>query len=81
MEIRPAIQADLPEIQAIYAHHVLNGTGTFEEDPPSVEEMTRRFAATTGRGWAWLVATDATGIIGYSYFTQIRDRSAYRYSA
>ncbi len=81
MDIRPATEADLPEIQAIYAHHVLNGTGTFEEIPPSIEEMTRRFAATTGRGWAWLVATDATGIIGYSYFTQIRDRSAYRYSA
>lgn len=81
MEIRPATPADLPEIQAIYAHHVLHGTGTFEEVPPSIEEMTERFAATTGRGWAWLVATDATGIIGYSYFTQIRDRSAYRYTA
>ncbi len=81
MDIRPAVEADLPEIQAIYAYHVLNGTGTFEEIPPSIEEMTRRFATTTGRGWAWLVATDATGIIGYSYFTQIRDRSAYRYSA
>jgi len=81
MDIRPATQADLPEIQAIYAHHVLNGTGTFEETPPAIEEMIRRFEATTGRGWAWLVATDATGIIGYSYFAQMRERSAYRYTA
>ncbi|MEJ1978398.1 MAG: N-acetyltransferase family protein [Acetobacteraceae bacterium] len=81
MDIRAAALADLPEIQAIYAHHVLHSTGTFEEVPPSIEEMTQRFEGATGRGWAWLVATDATGIIGYSYYTQIRDRSAYRHTA
>lgn len=81
MDIRAAAVADLPEIQAIYAHHVLHGTGTFEEVPPSIEEVTRRYADITGRGWAWLVATDATGIVGYAYYTQIRDRSAYRCTA
>ena len=39
MIIRDATEADVPEIQSIYAHHVLHGTGTFEEEPPSVEEM------------------------------------------
>ena len=81
MDIRPAVAADLPEIQAIYAHHVLHGTGTFEEVPPSLEEVTRRHADVVGRGWAWLVATDDTGVLGYAYYTQIRDRSAYRCTA
>ena len=81
MDIRPAAQADLPEIQAIYAHHVLHGTGTFEEVPPSVEEITRRHADVTGRGWAWLVAAGPTGIVGYAYYRQFHDRSAYRYAA
>lgn len=81
MEIRSATVADIPDIQAIYAHHVLTGTGTFEEAPPSVEEMTRRFQAISGRGWSYLVAADATGIVGYAYFSQFRDRSAYRFSA
>jgi phosphinothricin acetyltransferase len=81
MEIRAAIEADLPDIQAIYAHHVLHGTGTFEEVPPSLEEMTQRFAAGSGRGWTWLVAADATGVLGYAYYAQIRDRSAYRFTA
>ena len=81
MDIRHADQADLPEIQAIYAHHVLHGTGTFEEEPPSIEEMTRRHAGVIASGWAWLVATDTTGIIGYAYYTQIRDRSCYRCTA
>jgi L-amino acid N-acyltransferase YncA len=79
MEIRAAVEADLPEIQAIYAHHVLTGTGTFEEEPPSVEEMAERFAKVVGHGWSWLVAADATGVLGYAYYTQFRDRSAYRY--
>ena len=28
--IRDSRDDDLPEIQAVYAHHVLHGTGTFE---------------------------------------------------
>ncbi len=81
MDIRPATTADLPDIQAIYAHHVLHGTGTFEEVPPSLEEVAARFAAGTGRGWVWLVASDATGVLGYAYYAQIRDRTAYRFCA
>ena len=81
MNIRPATPQDLPEIQAIYAHHVLHGTGTFEEVPPSVEEIAARHAAVLARGWCWLVAADATGVVGYAYIAQIRDRSAYRYCA
>ncbi len=79
MEIRTATEADIPDIQSIYAHHVLTGTGTFEEEPPSVEEMTERFAKVLGHGWSWLVATDATGVLGFAYYTQFRDRSAYRF--
>jgi L-amino acid N-acyltransferase YncA len=81
MEIRAATEADIPEIQSIYAHHVLHGLGTFDEAPPSVEEMAERFAEVSGHGWSWLVATDATGVLGYAYYTQFRDRSAYRYCA
>ncbi len=81
MEIRPATDADIPEIQAIYAHHVLHGAGTFEETPPSVEDMAARFRTITGRGWSYLVAADDTGVLGYGYYMQFRDRSAYRFSA
>ncbi|HVC61737.1 MAG TPA: GNAT family N-acetyltransferase [Acetobacteraceae bacterium] len=81
MQVRHATPADLPEIQSIYAFHVLHGTGTFEEVPPSVEEIAGRFEKVTSRGWSWLVAADATGVLGYAYYTQFRDRSAYRYCA
>lgn len=81
MQIRPAQPSDIPEIQSIYAHHVLHGAGTFEETPPPVEEVSRRFEAITGRGWSYLVAADDTGVVGYAYFAQFRERSAYRFCA
>ena len=70
---------DLSAITAIYAHHVLHGKGTFDEAPPSVEEMAEKFHKVVKSGWSWLVATDASGVLGYAYYTQFRDRSAYRY--
>ena len=81
MDIVAATEADIPEIQAIYAHHVLHGAGTFEETPPSIEDMTARFHAIAARGWSYLVARDETGVVGYGYYAQFRDRSAYRFCA
>ena len=60
---------------------MLHGTGTFEEIPPSVEEMTARFTAARDQGWRWLVATDESGVLGYAAFAQFRDRSGYRFCA
>ena len=79
MDIRNATEADVPEIQAIYAHHVLHGTGTFDIEPPSVEEMLDRYRKVVGHDWVWLVAADASGVLGYAYYTQFREREAYRY--
>jgi phosphinothricin acetyltransferase len=79
MEVLIAAETDLPDAQAIYAHHVLHGTGTFEEIPPSLEELTARFAAVTGAGCPWLVAKDASGVLGFGYYAQFRNRSAYRF--
>jgi L-amino acid N-acyltransferase YncA len=78
--IEPAAPSDLPEIAAIYAHHVLHGTGTFEETPPSIEEITVRHASGVAAGYAWLVARDATGVLGFGYYGPFRARSAYRWT-
>ncbi len=82
MLIRDAGPDDLPAITAIYAHHVLHGTGTFEEVPPSQAEMMARLNRVQAAGAAWLVAEGEGGLVlGYAYYSQIRDRSAYRFSA
>lgn len=71
----------MPEIQAIYAHHVLHGAGTFEEVPPSVEEIESRYKGIIEHGWSYLVSADETGVLGFAYYNQYRPRSAYRYTA
>lgn len=81
MPLRDATPADLPAITAIYAHHVLTGTGTFEEVPPDEAEMAARVARVQNAGWAWLVAEEQGEVLGYGYFAALRDRSAYRYAA
>lgn len=82
MQIRDAREADVPAIADIYAHHVRHGTGTFEETPPDAAEMAGRLAGVRARGFAWLVAEAEDGtVLGYAYFTQFRERSAYRHTA
>lgn len=78
--VRPAGDADLPAVQAIYAHHVLRGVATFEEMPPDTAELHRRWAAVTGHGLPWLVAERAEEVVGYAYATPYRPRAAYRFT-
>lgn len=78
--LRDAVAGDLPAIQAIYAHHVLHGLGSFEEVPPSLEEMTRRFDELRQKGMPYLVAVRDGTVLGYAYAGQLRPRSAYRYA-
>ena len=37
--IRAVTEADIPAITAIYGHAVLNGTASYEYDPPTLQEM------------------------------------------
>jgi len=70
----------LPAIQSIYAHHVLHGLASFEEEPPPVEEIERRYRDVTGRGLPYLVAELGGVVAGYGYCAPYRARSAYRYA-
>lgn len=78
--VRPAAPEDVAGIQSIYAHHVLNGLATFEEAPPSVQEMRRRYDEITSAALPYLVAEVAGVPAGYGYCALYRTRSAYRYT-
>jgi phosphinothricin acetyltransferase len=80
VRIRPALATDLADVQAIYARHVLTGLASFDEVPPGLEEMRRRFDDVTGRGLPYVVAELDGVLAGYGYCAPYRTRSAYRYS-
>ena len=82
LRIRPSRDEDLAAITAIYSHHVLHSTGTFETTPPSRADMSARRADVLAKGLPYLVAEDAQGqVLGYAYCTWFKPRPAYRYSA
>ena len=77
---RPATPADLGAIHAIYAHHVSAGVASFEEAPPPLEEMRRRFEQITARGLPYLALELDGAVAGFGYCAPYRARSAYRYA-
>ncbi|HWP60612.1 MAG TPA: GNAT family N-acetyltransferase [Candidatus Acidoferrales bacterium] len=78
--VREATEADMPAVHRIYSYHVLHGFGSFEEEPPSVAELKRRRREVLRRGLPYLVAELNGTVVGYSYGTLFRTRSAYRYT-
>ncbi len=80
VEIRSATTADAETIQRIYAPYVLETAISFEEVPPTVDEMAARIASTR-RTHPWLVAVDGAKVCGYAYAGAHRERAAYRFSA
>ncbi|WP_375195312.1 GNAT family N-acetyltransferase [Sphingobium sp.] len=80
LAIRPAAPEDAEAIAAIYAHHVLHGTATYEIVPPGPAETQDKIRHITGRGWPYLVACEEHELLGYCYATQFRDRPAYAYA-
>jgi phosphinothricin acetyltransferase len=79
--IRPSQSIDIAQITAIYQHHVLHGTGTFEVEPPSEADMTQRRADVLGKDLPYLVAVEGTQVVGFAYCNWFKPRPAYRYSA
>ena len=77
--LRDATTDDLAAITALYGREVVNGSATFELDPPTLDEMARRFAAVKRLGLPWLTAEVDGAFAGYAYTSPFRPRPAYRY--
>jgi L-amino acid N-acyltransferase YncA len=78
--IRDAEPRDAAAIAAIYGHYVLTTTISFEEVPPTADEMAQRIRAVQDGKLPWLVV-ELDGIVaGYAYATKWKERSAYRFS-
>jgi phosphinothricin acetyltransferase len=80
LTIRPSRDGDVAAIAAIYAHHVRHGVASFEEEPPSADEIARRRGDVLARGLPYLVAERADRVVGYCYAGPFRPRIGYRFT-
>jgi L-amino acid N-acyltransferase YncA len=74
--IRTASPEDARDVLAIYAPYVMGTAISFEEKPPTPNEMAARIQSSN----LWLIAEEDSRISGYAYATKFHPRPAYRWS-
>ena len=79
--VRTCVPADMARVQTIYEWHVEHGTGTFELEVPSVNDMRLRLEGVASIGMPWIVAEHDGLIAGFAYANVFRPRRAFRFCA
>jgi L-amino acid N-acyltransferase YncA len=79
LTIRMAHPGDAPAIQEIYAPYCTDTPISFENEPPSVDQIRERMAKVQAQ-LPWLVAEEFGSVAGYAYASLHRERAAYRWS-
>ncbi|GAA3677563.1 GNAT family N-acetyltransferase [Nocardioides ginsengisoli] len=77
--VRPAAEADLDAVAAIYAHEVAHGYATFDVEPPPRERWSAKLAS-AHEGDHFLVAVVDAEVVGFAYSGPFRDRGAYHHT-
>jgi len=80
LQIRDSRAADVKAIHRIYEEQVLNGISSWEEIPPTLNEMQERRSAIFEKGYPFLVGEIGDQVVGYAYAGPYRSRSGYRYT-
>jgi L-amino acid N-acyltransferase YncA len=80
IRVLAASEADMAPVGKIYAHYVLHSLATFEETPPTLEEMLARRRASVELGLPYLIAEAGSETVGFAYAAAYRPRPAYRFT-
>lgn len=81
--VRPATPDDIPAINAIHKHYVVNTVITFVTEPNSDEATLANFDKVKAEGLPYLVALDydRSTIVGYTYVSSFRGvKPGYRHT-
>lgn len=81
LAIRDATPDDAEAVAAIYGHHVLHGTASYDVEPPPAEYLRDKIQTVLAAGWPFLMGERDRLVVGYAYATQFRDREGYRFTA
>jgi len=80
MPIRPATEADLPAITAIFNEVIATSTAIYADDPVSLEDRASWFAQRQAAGYPVLVADDGDGVAGLASFGDFRAWPGFRHT-
>jgi hypothetical protein len=75
--VREASEAEMPAAQEIHALYVSTSLATFEETPPTLEEMLVRRKKSIEAGLPYLVAEVGGETVGFAYAAPYHARPAY----
>jgi phosphinothricin acetyltransferase len=77
--IRQVKLSDAKDICNIYNKYIKESTITFEENPVTLGEMIERIKNVT-KDYPWLVYEENRKVVGYTYASKWKERSAYRHT-
>lgn len=77
--VRPAVEADLPAIQAIYNDAILTGVATWDLEPWS-DEQRRRWFDEHDAGQPVFVVEVEGAFAGFAYLSLLSGRGGYRFT-
>ena len=80
MEIRDAIEADLPSLVSLYNEVIATSTAVFTETAVSLDDRRAWWRERTRQGYPVLVATDESGVAGFATFGDFRSWPGYRFT-
>lgn len=78
--IRPATEADLPTILAIYNDAVVNTAAIWNDDIVDLDNRIAWFRTRTGQGFPVLVAVEDDRVLGYASYGDFRAFQGYRFT-
>lgn len=78
--IRPATEADIPAILAIYNDAVVNTAAIWNDDVVDLDNRLAWFAARQGQGYPVLVAVEGDDVLGYASYGDFRAFQGYRFT-
>jgi L-amino acid N-acyltransferase len=80
IDIHHATASDLAGILAIYNDVVATSTAVFSCEPATLDDRHSWWQARIAQGYPVLVASDATGVVGFSTFGDFRSWTGYRHT-
>jgi len=78
--VRDATEQDLPGVLAIYNEVIATSTAVYADLPVTLDDRLQWWRARTAQGYPVLVASDASGIVGFSTFGDFRTWPGYRFT-